>query len=152
MNLTHRRPPKLAGLALSVAGALGFSSAVESGTLTLATEPLGTATTSIKPNVMFLLDDSGSMYREYMPEYVVAPTPTLSGVGVLIPGTAACFDNGDTGRRRNRRQYRGHHQPVPAGRPAIHEPGLQHHLLQPGDLLPPGGQLRRHASCRARTR
>ena len=97
MNLTYRRPPKLAGLALSVAGALGFSSAVESGTLTLATEPLGTATTSIKPNVMFLLDDSGSMYREYMPEYVVAPTPTLSGVGVLIPGTAACFDNGDTG-------------------------------------------------------
>ena len=75
MNLTYRRPPKLAGLALSVAGALGFSSAVESGTLTLATEPLGTATTSIKPNVMFLLDDSGSMYREFMPEYVVAPTP-----------------------------------------------------------------------------
>ena len=97
MNLTYRRPPKLAGLALSVAGALGFSSAVESGTLTLATEPLGTATSSIKPNVMFLLDDSGSMFREYMPEYVVAPTPTLSGVGVLIPGTAACFDNGDTG-------------------------------------------------------
>ena len=98
MNLTYRRPPKLAGLALSVAGALGFSSAVESGTLTLATEPLGTATTSIKPNVMFLLDDSGSMYREFMPEYVVAPTPTApSTLGVLIPGTAACFDNGDTG-------------------------------------------------------
>jgi type IV pilus assembly protein PilY1 len=98
MNLTYRRPPKLAGLALSVAGALGFSSAVESGTLTLATEPLGTATSSIKPNVMFLLDDSGSMYREYMPEYVVAPTPAApSTLGVLIPGTAACFDNGDTG-------------------------------------------------------
>ena len=98
MNLTYRRPPKLASLALSVAGALGFSSAVESGTLTLATEPLGTATTSIKPNVMFLLDDSGSMYREFMPEYVVAPTPAApSTLGVLIPGTAACFDNGDTG-------------------------------------------------------
>ena len=97
MNTPYRRPPKLAGLVLSVAGALGFSSAVESGTLTIATEPLGTATTSIKPNVMFLLDDSSSMFREYMPEYVVAPTPTLSGVGVLIPGTAACFDNGDTG-------------------------------------------------------
>ena len=98
MNLTYRRPPKLAGLALSVAGALGFSSAVESGTLTIATEPLGTATSSIKPNVMFLLDDSGSMYREYMPEYVVAPTPTAPfSLGVLIPGTAACFDNGDTG-------------------------------------------------------
>ena len=97
MKTTYRRPPKLAGIALSVAGALGFSPAVESGPLTLATEPLGTATSSIKPNVMFLLDDSGSMFREYMPEYVVAPTPTLSGVGVLIPGTAACFDSGDTG-------------------------------------------------------
>src|SRR3990170_1728950 len=97
MNPTYRHPPKLAGIALSVAGALGFSTAVESGTLTLATEPLGTATSSIKPNVMFLLDDSGSMFREYMPEYVVAPTPTLSGVGVLIPGSAACFDVGDTG-------------------------------------------------------
>jgi type IV pilus assembly protein PilY1 len=48
--------------------------------------------------VMFLLDDSGSMYREFMPEYVVAPTPTAPfSLGVLIPGTAACFDNGDTG-------------------------------------------------------
>jgi type IV pilus assembly protein PilY1 len=98
MNPTYRHPPKLAGMIVSVAAALGFATAVESGTLTLATEPLGTATSSIKPNVMFLLDDSGSMYREYMPEYVVAPTPAAPfSLGVLIPGTAACFDNGDTG-------------------------------------------------------
>jgi type IV pilus assembly protein PilY1 len=90
MNAPYRCPPKLAGIALSVAGALGFASPVESGTLTLATEPLGTATSSIKPNVMFILDDSGSMFREYMPDYVAAPS-------AFIPGTAACFDTGDTG-------------------------------------------------------
>ena len=96
MNPSRRRTPKLARFVLLLVGALGVGSSVESGPLTIATEPLGTATSSIKPNVMFLLDDSGSMFREYMPEYVVAPTPVLSGVGVLIPGTAACFDNGDS--------------------------------------------------------
>ena len=90
MNITYRRPPKLAGIALSVAGALGFSPAAESGLLTIATEPLGTATTSIKPNVMFILDDSGSMFREFMPDDVGAPSP-------FFPGNAACFDAGDTG-------------------------------------------------------
>src|SRR5688572_12894526 len=51
MNPIYRHPPKLAGMILSLAAALGFASAVESGTLTLATEPLGTATSSIKPNI-----------------------------------------------------------------------------------------------------
>ena len=88
MNITYRRPPKLAGIALSVAGALGFSPAAESGLLTIATEPLGTATTSIKPNVIFILDDSLSMYREYMPDYVMAPS-------AFFTGNAACFDSGD---------------------------------------------------------
>ena len=95
MKTPYRRQPKLAGLALSVAGALGFSSAVQSGMLTIATEPLGTATSSIKPNVVFILDDSSSMFREYMPDYVMAPSTPVGGLGVLIPGTAACFDSGD---------------------------------------------------------
>ena len=90
MTTTYRRPPKLAGIALSVAGALGFSPAAESGLLTIATEPLGTATSSIKPNVIFILDDSGSMHREYMPDYVMAPS-------AFVTGSAACFDSGDTG-------------------------------------------------------
>jgi type IV pilus assembly protein PilY1 len=88
MNITYRRPPKLAGIALSVAGALGFSPAAESGLLTIATEPLGTATSSIKPNVIFILDDSLSMHREYMPDYVMAPS-------AFVTGSAACFDSGD---------------------------------------------------------
>ncbi|MGH6962342.1 MAG: hypothetical protein ACREE7_17815, partial [Dongiaceae bacterium] len=89
MNAPFRNPPKLAGIALSVAGALGFASPVESGTLTIATEPLGTATSSIKPNVMFILDDSGSMGREFMPEYV-NDTHSLT-----VGTTAGCFDSGD---------------------------------------------------------
>jgi type IV pilus assembly protein PilY1 len=103
MNPSYRRPPKLAGLIVSVA-ALGFSSAVGSGPLTLATEPLGTATSSIKPNVMFILDDSSSMEREYMPDYVMAPSVPDSALSTLVPpigqlitGTAGCFDSGDVG-------------------------------------------------------
>jgi len=89
MNAPFRHPPKLAGIALSVAGALGFASPVESGMLTIATEPLGTATTSIKPNVMFILDDSGSMAREFMPDYIDdSHSPTVGQ-------TASCFDSGD---------------------------------------------------------
>src|SRR5688572_16804256 len=110
MNKTYRRRPNLASVLILVAGALGFSSAVESGALSLATEPLGTATSSIKPNVMFLLDDSASMERESLPDYVMAPSvPDLSlatqvptilpggAAGQLITGTAPCFDSGDTG-------------------------------------------------------
>ena len=86
MKTTYRRPPKLAGIICAVAAALGLSSTVESGPLTLATEPLGTATSSIKPNVMFILDDSGSMEREYMPDYVMAPSvPDPALVGLVPP-------------------------------------------------------------------
>jgi type IV pilus assembly protein PilY1 len=87
MNAPFRKPCKLAGIAVSVAGALGFGAPVESGTLSIATEPLGTAITAVKPNVMFILDDSGSMAREYMPDYV---EDSQSG-----GNTASCFDAGD---------------------------------------------------------
>ena len=104
MTKTYRLRPNVASLLLSAAATLGVSSAVESGPLTLATEPLGTATSSIKPNIMFLLDDSGSMEREYMPDYVMAPSVPDSAlsslvppIGQLITGTAACFDSGDVG-------------------------------------------------------
>ena len=143
MTTTYRRPPKLAGIALSVAGALGFSPAAESGLLTIATEPLGTATSSIKPNVIFILGKLGSMHREYMPDYVMAPS-------AFVTGSAACFD-GDTGRWRGLgRDLQRPRPPRPSDqRPAVHEPGLQHHLLQPRDLLPSGGELRRHRDAGA---
>ena len=58
--------------------------------LNISTDPLGTGASSIKPNVMFILDDSGSMASDYMPDYVNdSHNP---------PGTTAgCFDNGDDG-------------------------------------------------------
>jgi type IV pilus assembly protein PilY1 len=56
--------------------------------LNIATDPLGTATSSINPNVMLILDDSGSMAWDYMPDHVndshFPPTTT-----------AACADAGD---------------------------------------------------------
>lgn len=47
------------------------------GQVALATAPLITATTStIKPNVMFILDDSGSMGWDYLPDWVKNSHPT----------------------------------------------------------------------------
>jgi type IV pilus assembly protein PilY1 len=58
--------------------------------LNISTDPLGTGVSSIKPNVMFILDDSGSMASDYMPDYV--------NDGHNVPTTtASCFDNGDDG-------------------------------------------------------
>jgi type IV pilus assembly protein PilY1 len=46
-------------------------SAAASGTTDLATSPLPTApTASVLPNIMFTLDDSGSMGWDYLPDYV----------------------------------------------------------------------------------
>lgn len=79
---------RLTKAALIVSGALGFIVPAQSGLLTIATDPLGTATTSIKPNIMFILDDSGSMGSDYMPDYVNdGHNPPSS--------TAACADAGD---------------------------------------------------------
>ena len=61
-------------LALSLAAlfqSLLMIQTVAAGTLTLATEPMGSSTGStVKPNMMFILDDSGSMSSDYMPDYV----------------------------------------------------------------------------------
>lgn len=81
------KKPKLAvKAALLGILALGAMHAARSGQLTIATDPLGTGTSSIKANVMFILDDSGSMGSDYMPDQVQD-----SGA------QAGCFDNGDDG-------------------------------------------------------
>nr|WP_316643582.1 PilC/PilY family type IV pilus protein [uncultured Roseateles sp.] len=49
--------------------ALGLAAASLAGTTDIATAPLfTTATTKVKPNIMFILDDSGSMAWDYMPD------------------------------------------------------------------------------------
>jgi len=88
MTQTSRRNQSLAVIALAAAAALVSAPAALAGALNIASEPLGTATSSIKPNVMFILDTSGSMGWDYMPDYVPdSHNPSSS--------TAACFDVGD---------------------------------------------------------
>jgi type IV pilus assembly protein PilY1 len=80
-------------LAFSLALAGSMPLAASAGELIISSDPLGTGASSIKPNVMFILDDSGSMGSDYMPDYVNdghSPTSTP-------PVTAGCFDTGDDG-------------------------------------------------------
>ena len=65
--------PNTATIASLTASAfLGFTAGSAGAAVTdIAPAPLAKATTSIvKPNVMFILDDSGSMGWDYMPDYV----------------------------------------------------------------------------------
>ena len=55
--------PKLTALALALS-ALGAAPAAQAQVLTIANEPLGTSASSVKPNIMFILDNSGSMALE----------------------------------------------------------------------------------------
>ena len=48
-----------------------FADISHAATVTLATAPLANATTSVvRPNIMYVLDDSGSMLWDYTPDYV----------------------------------------------------------------------------------
>ncbi len=75
--------------ALATAAALAALPAQPAPPLVISTDPLGSSTTSINPNVMLILDDSGSMASDFMPDYIVDDNGTGS--------TAACADAGDDG-------------------------------------------------------
>jgi type IV pilus assembly protein PilY1 len=90
-----KAPFQLARATIMVGGALGLSMSAQSGQLTIATDPLGTGTTSIKPNIMFILDDSGSMGSDYMPDYLIDSQDLPASNGDTSYGTASCFDAGD---------------------------------------------------------
>lgn len=83
-------PRKL--LSFVLVGSLLASSQAEAAGVALATAPLATSTTStVKPNVMFILDDSGSMNWDFLPDYV------SSGYCKTTAGTytmACCSLNG----------------------------------------------------------
>ena len=58
-------------LALLLISALGFVHTVGAATITLATSPVANlSTTVVHPNIMFVLDNSGSMAWNYLPDYV----------------------------------------------------------------------------------
>jgi type IV pilus assembly protein PilY1 len=73
---------------------LGYVPVLQAATLTLASTPLAATTTSVvRPNLMYVLDDSGSMGWDYTPDYINDATvtdPTNAGIGP--PGSS-----GDTG-------------------------------------------------------
>ena len=50
---------------------LAFIPVAQAATVTLATAPLANSTTSVvRPNIMYVLDDSGSMFFDYTPDYI----------------------------------------------------------------------------------
>ena len=55
--------------------------------VTISNEPLAQPATAVKPNIMFILDDSGSMDQDYTPDYI---NDSQSG-----SATASCFSPGD---------------------------------------------------------
>ncbi|MCX7627174.1 MAG: PilC/PilY family type IV pilus protein [Methylophilaceae bacterium] len=80
----------IAFLALNL---LCFQQVVQAATINLATQPLANTTPSVVfPNIMFMLDNSGSMAWNYLPDYVSA--------GSGGTGSSICWNGtNDTGSR-----------------------------------------------------
>ena len=72
---SNRATSRFSSIPLAFAAALALAlplQALAAG-VELATVPMATSTTStVKPNLMFVLDDSGSMYADYLPDDVSA--------------------------------------------------------------------------------
>jgi type IV pilus assembly protein PilY1 len=80
-----------------VAAALCAPAAQAAPTLSIPPDPLATPSTSIQPNVMLILDDSGSMGGDILPDYITDnnDTASISGSHPRPNSTAACADAGD---------------------------------------------------------
>src|SRR4026207_380718 len=75
--------------AFATAAALAALPAQSAPPLVISTDPLGSSTTSINPNVMLIPDASRGMASDFMPAYITDDSGTGS--------TAACADAGDDG-------------------------------------------------------
>ncbi|MDP2241102.1 MAG: PilC/PilY family type IV pilus protein [Burkholderiales bacterium] len=81
---------RICQIGLALAGVFGVAFYAQTADTDIASEPLAQAASGVKPNIMFILDDSGSMAWDFIPDYVNdSHTSTAST-------TAACFDSGDT--------------------------------------------------------
>ena len=91
---------KLSPLSLCVRAALGGACvalpAIGANT-DIYNEPLSQAASGVQPNIMFILDDSGSMDQDYTPDFV----NDSQGSGTNPSTTAFCFDAGDQGSSGN---------------------------------------------------
>ncbi len=81
-------------IAWALTASMTFGSVSQVSALTLATIPLAASnTTTVRPNLMYVLDDSGSMAWDYTPDYIndaLITDPTN-------PGLAPPGSSGDTG-------------------------------------------------------
>lgn len=86
----------LAALVQALALALALSAATAAATPTdIASAPLITAsTTQVRPNLMFVLDDSGSMAWDYMPDWVNGHEGTTSGLHFCRSAAATASSSG----------------------------------------------------------
>lgn len=74
-------------LSLALAASLALPLPSLAASVALATAPLATATTStVKPNVMFILDDSGSMDWNYLPDWANDSHPVTGTNYSSMPG------------------------------------------------------------------
>mgnify|MGYP001206753837 CR=1 FL=1 len=80
-------------LSLALAGVFGCVQSASAADTDIANEPLSQAASGVRPNVMFILDDSGSMEWDYSPDYI----DDVHQSGATPSSTAGCFDTGDTG-------------------------------------------------------
>ncbi|HEX5091203.1 MAG TPA: PilC/PilY family type IV pilus protein, partial [Burkholderiales bacterium] len=78
-------------MSLALAGAFGVLSSAGAASTDIANEPLTQAASGVRPNIMFILDDSGSMGWDYSPDYIEDVQPS----GGTPSTTAACYDAGD---------------------------------------------------------
>lgn len=78
-------------LSLALAASLASPLHALADSVALATAPLATSTTStVKPNVMFIIDDSGSMDWDYLPDWASDRDPVT---GIDYDDTPALFRN-----------------------------------------------------------
>ena len=83
---------RLGQIALAVAGVFGIACSAQTANTDIANEPLAQAASGVKPNIMFILDDSGSMASDFSPDYIPDDQPS----GASPSQTAGCFDSGDS--------------------------------------------------------
>ncbi|MGH8686614.1 MAG: PilC/PilY family type IV pilus protein [Burkholderiales bacterium] len=78
-------------LGLALAGAIGVVQLAVGANTDLANEPLTQVASGVRPNIMFILDASGSMAQDYTPDWI----DDSQGFGSNPSTTAGCFDSGD---------------------------------------------------------
>src|SRR5882672_11416000 len=81
----HHRCKRLLVYALSIS--LALPGPLQAAPTDISDGPLAQPATSVKPNMLLILDDSGSMARQFTPDYV----SSNSNAGTV----ANCFDSRD---------------------------------------------------------